>query len=90
MPLIVVLYLIAFMDRVNVALAVQAINKDVGLTPAVYGLGGGIFLMVPRCLVWVIAKLTHVWDIQIKLTGSMVGCGSEVDEVSKATSHSFC
>jgi maltose/maltodextrin transport system substrate-binding protein len=45
---------------------------------------------VPRCLVWVIAKLTHVWDIQIKLTGSMVGCGSEVDEVSKATSHSFC
>jgi hypothetical protein len=46
--------------------------------------------MVPRCLVWVIAKLTHRWDIQIKLTGPMVGCGSEVDEVSKSPSHSLC
>jgi hypothetical protein len=46
--------------------------------------------LVPRCLVWVIAKLTHVWDIQIELTGSMVGCGSKVDEVSKSPSHSFC
>jgi hypothetical protein len=42
MPLIVVLYLIAFMDRVNVAFAVLTINKDVGIMPAVYGLGGGI------------------------------------------------
>jgi hypothetical protein len=45
--------------------------------------------MVPRCLVWVIAKLTHVWDIQIELTGSVIGGGSEVDEVSKPARHSF-
>ena len=43
-----------------------------------------------RCLVWVIAKLTHVWDVQIELTGSMVGYSSEVDEVFKSPSHSFC
>ena len=43
-----------------------------------------------RCFVWVIVELTHVWDIQFELTGSVVGCGSEVDEVSKSTSHSFC
>jgi len=41
-------------------------------------------------LVWVIAKLTYIWHIQIELTGSMVGCGSEVGEVSKSPSHSFC
>jgi hypothetical protein len=45
--------------------------------------------LVPRCLVWVIAKLTHVWDIQIELTGSVIGGGSEVDEVSKSARHSF-
>ena len=47
-------------------------------------------LLVFRCLVWVIAKLTHVWDVQIELTGSMVGYSSEVDEVFKSPSHSFC
>ena len=26
----------------------------------------------------------------MELTGSMVGCGSEADEVSKSPSHSFC
>ena len=46
--------------------------------------------LVFRCLVWVIAKLTHVWDVQIELTGSMVGYSSEVDEVFKSPSHSFC
>jgi hypothetical protein len=45
--------------------------------------------LVPRCLVWVIAKLPHVWDIQIELTGSVIGGGSEVDEVSKPARHSF-
>src|SRR5208337_1877180 len=51
-------------------------------------IGGRI--LVFRCLVWVIAKLTHVWDVQIELTGSMVGYSSEVDEVFKSPSHSFC
>jgi hypothetical protein len=41
------------------------------------------YFKLPRCLVWVIAKLTHAWDIQIELTGSVIGGGSEVDEVSK-------
>jgi hypothetical protein len=44
---------------------------------------------LPRCLVWVIAKLTHAWDIEIELTGSVIGGGSEVDEVSKPARHSF-
>ena len=50
----------------------------------------GLAKVVFRCLVWVIAKLTHVWDVQIELTGSMVGYSSEVDEVFKSPSHSFC
>src|ERR1700730_12367836 len=43
-----------------------------------------------RYLVWVIAKLTDVWDGQIELTGAMVGYSSEVDEVFKSARHSFC
>ena len=42
---IVVLYFVAFMDRVNMTFAVLMINKDVELTPAFYGLGAGIFLI---------------------------------------------
>jgi hypothetical protein len=32
----------------------------------------------------------HVWDVQIELTGSIIGYSSEVDEVFKSPSHSFC
>ena len=46
--------------------------------------------VVFRYLLWVIVELAHVWDIQFELTGSMVGDGSEVDEVSESPSHSFC
>ena len=35
------------------------------------------------------SKLIHSWDSQIKVTGSVIGGGSEVDEVSKPARHSF-
>jgi hypothetical protein len=50
----------------------------------------GRAILVFRYLVWVIAKLTDVWDGQIELTGAMVGYSSEVDEVFKSARHSFC
>jgi hypothetical protein len=43
-----------------------------------------------RCFLWVVWELVHGWDGQFELTGSMVGGGSEVDEVFKSPSHSFC
>jgi ACS family tartrate transporter-like MFS transporter len=45
MPLILLLYFIAFVDRVNVGFAALTMNKDLGLTPYLYGWGAGIFFI---------------------------------------------
>ena len=45
MPLILLFYLIAFVDRVNVGFAALTMNKDLGLTPYIYGWGAGIFFI---------------------------------------------
>jgi len=45
MPLIVVLYFIAYLDRNNVGFAKLGMQSDIGLTEAAYGLGAGIFFL---------------------------------------------
>ncbi len=42
-PFIFLLYLFNFIDRVNVGFAALTMNADLNFTPAVFGLGGGIF-----------------------------------------------
>jgi len=42
-PFMMLLYLVAFLDRVNVGFAALTMNKDLGLTPYVFGWGAGIF-----------------------------------------------
>lgn len=42
-PFIMLLYFVAFIDRVNVGFAALTMNKDLGLSPAVFGFGAGIF-----------------------------------------------
>ena len=50
LPLIVVLYCVAYIDRTNVSFAALTMNKDLGLTAYVYGLGAGIFFLSYFCL----------------------------------------
>jgi len=45
LPLIIVSYLIAYIDRTNVAFAALTMNKDVGISSYVYGVGAGIFFI---------------------------------------------
>jgi MFS transporter, ACS family, tartrate transporter len=45
LPLIVVAYCVAYIDRSNVSFAALTMNKDLGLTPYIYGLGAGIFFI---------------------------------------------
>ncbi|KAA0021649.1 MFS transporter [Antrihabitans cavernicola] len=45
LPLIVLLYLIAYIDRNNVGFARSAMESDLGLSDAAYGLGAGIFFI---------------------------------------------
>src|SRR3954469_10725173 len=44
-PFIFVLYLINFVDRVNVGFAALTMNADLNFSPAVYGFGGGVFFL---------------------------------------------
>ena len=42
-PLMVFLYIVSYLDRVNVGFAALTMNKDIGLNAYTYGLGAGIF-----------------------------------------------
>jgi MFS family permease len=44
-PFLLGCYFISFLDRVNVAFAALQMNHDLGLTPATYGLGAGLFFL---------------------------------------------
>ncbi|MEZ0319856.1 MAG: MFS transporter [Pyrobaculum sp.] len=45
MPVILIAYLLAFIDRVNIGVAGLAMQKDLGLTQAELGLAAGIFFI---------------------------------------------
>jgi len=76
LPFAVLLYFVSFLDRVNVGFAAFSMNKAIGLTPAQFGFGGGIFFFgyvlfqVPSNLVMLrvgarrwIAWVVIVWGI---------------------------
>ena len=44
-PFIMILYFVAFLDRVNVGFAAIHMNEDLGLTPSIFGLGAGLFFI---------------------------------------------
>lgn len=45
LPFVILLYFVSFLDRVNVGFAAFTMNKAIGLTPAQFGFGGGIFFL---------------------------------------------
>ena len=45
LPLIVVIYFVAYIDRTNVSFAALTMNKDLGLTAYIFGWGAGIFFL---------------------------------------------
>ena len=44
-PFLVLCYFIAYVDRVNVGFAALTMNRDLGLSAAAFGLGGGLFFV---------------------------------------------
>ena len=86
LPLVVVSYLVAYIDRTNVAFAALTMNKDLGFTPYIYGWGAGIFFLgyglfeVPSNMimekvgarVW-IARIMITWGIISGLMALVVG-----------------
>jgi ACS family tartrate transporter-like MFS transporter len=82
MPYLFLLYVIAYLDRVNVSYATLEMTNDLGFTPEVYGFGAGIFfvgyflLEIPGCIIverwsarrW-IARIMISWGAVAILTG---------------------
>jgi ACS family tartrate transporter-like MFS transporter len=77
LPFVVLLYFVSFLDRVNVGIASLTMNRDVGLSPAVYGLGAGIFFLgyflfeVPSNLI--LHRIgARVWIARVMVTWGLV------------------
>lgn len=68
------LYLVAFLDRVNVGFAALTMNEDIGLTPEMFGLGAGLFFFVGYFLFEVPSNVillrvgARIWICRIMLT----------------------
>ena len=77
MPFLGFLYIVAFLDRVNVGYAALMMNKDLGFSNAIYGLGAGIFFIgyfvmeIPGNLI--MAKVgARMWIARILITWGIV------------------
>ena len=44
-PFLMLLYFVAFLDRINIGFAALTMNKDVGLTSQMFGFGAGVFFV---------------------------------------------
>jgi len=76
-PFLFLLYVVAYLDRVNIGFAALDMNRDLGFSATVYGLGSGIFfvsytlLEVPSNLV--LARVgARAWIGRIMLTWGLV------------------
>ena len=77
MPLLVAGYVLNFLDRTNIALAKSALQSHVGIPPAAYGLGAGLFFLaysaceVPSNLI--LQRVgARLWIARIMLTWGLV------------------
>ncbi|MEO7157160.1 MAG: MFS transporter, partial [Vicinamibacterales bacterium] len=78
-PFLFLLYVIAYLDRVNVGFAAIDMNRELGFSAAVYGLGSGIFFLsytlleVPSNLM--LARVgARLWIARIMLTWGVLSC----------------
>ena len=72
-PFLFLLYILNFLDRVNVGFAALEMNRDLGFGPAVYGFGAGVFFL-GYCLFEVPSNLVlyrtgaRIWIARIMVT----------------------
>jgi len=76
-PFLFLLYVVAYLDRVNVGFAALDMNRELGFSAAVYGFGSGIFFLsytlleVPSNLI--LARVgARLWIARIMLTWGLV------------------
>ncbi len=79
-PLVILLYFVNFLDRVNVGFAALTMNQDLGFSPEVFGFGGGIFFLgyflfeVPSNVV--LERVgARLWIARIMITWGIISTG---------------
>lgn len=77
MPFLLLLYIVAWLDRVNVGFAALQMNQDLGFSAAVYGFGAGVFFAgyalfeIPSNLV--LARVgARLWIARIMITWGLL------------------
>ena len=80
LPLILLAYLCAFMDRVNVSFAAVQMNVDLSFSATIYGLGGGLFFLgyslfeVPSNMM-AVRYGSRKWLARIMITWGLLSAG---------------
>jgi ACS family tartrate transporter-like MFS transporter len=77
LPFLLLLYVVAYIDRVNIGFAALQMNEDLGFSAAMYGFGAGIFFLgyalfeVPSNLV--LARVgARLWIARIMVTWGVI------------------
>ena len=79
-PFLFVLYVIAWLDRVNVGFAALEMNADLGFSSATFGLGSGIFFL-GYCLFEIPSNIilervgARLWIARIMVTWGLISAG---------------
>lgn len=85
MPLLMLVYVISFLDRTNISMAKDRLEADLGLSAAAYGLGAGLFFLAYAALEIPSNMIMHkvgarAWIFRIMITwGIISGCMALVD-----------
>src|ERR1700678_936565 len=81
LPLLILCYFVAYLDRVNVGFAALTMNRALGFTATVYGFGSGIFFLgyficeVPSNVL--MSKIgARVWIARILITWGIISAGT--------------
>lgn len=76
-PFAMLLYFIAFIDRVNIGFAALTMNTDLGFSPAVFGFGAGVFFLgyflfeIPSNLI--LDKVgARIWIARVMITWGLI------------------
>ncbi len=80
LPFLLLLYIISWLDRVNVGFAKLQMNSDLGLSETVYGFGAGIFFIgyalceIPSNLA-LVRFGARLWIARIMITWGLISAG---------------
>ena len=80
-PILFLVYIVAYLDRINVGFAALQMNRSLGFSATVYGLGAGIFFLgyvlfeIPSNLI--LARVgARIWIARIMITWGLVSAAT--------------